>query len=60
MEPYNDYLVLGTGLAGASSVEGIRALDSNGSILIVGAENAMPYDRPPLSKKLWSGKKKLE
>ena len=54
------YLIIGGGLAGASAVKGIRELDSAGSILIIGAEKHLPYDRPPLSKQLWSGKKKLE
>jgi len=57
---YSDYLIIGGGLAGSSAVEGIRVLDSAGSISIIGAENAYPYDRPPLSKKLWSGKKHVE
>jgi 3-phenylpropionate/trans-cinnamate dioxygenase ferredoxin reductase subunit len=60
MEQYSEYLVIGSGLAGTSAAEGIRTLDSNGSVAIIGAEHASPYDRPPLSKKLWFGKKKLE
>lgn len=51
------YIIVGSGLAGASAVEGIRALDKNGGILLLGAEKHLPYDRPPLSKKLWFGKK---
>ncbi len=54
------YLVIGGGLAGASAVKGIRELDKAGSILLIGAEKHLPYDRPPLSKKLWFGKKKVE
>ncbi len=54
------YLVIGGGLAGASAVKGIRELDKTGSVVIVGAEKHLPYDRPPLSKKLWFGKKKVE
>ncbi len=55
-----DFVVVGGGLAGASAVEGIRELNSTGSILLVGEESHLPYDRPPLSKKLWFGKKKVE
>jgi NAD(P)H-nitrite reductase large subunit len=44
-------------MAGASAVEGIRERDREGSILIVGAEKDLPYDRPPLSKQLWTGGK---
>ena len=54
-----DYVIVGGGLAGASAVEGIRELDAAGSILLLGEESHLPYDRPPLSKKLWFGKKKV-
>jgi NADPH-dependent 2,4-dienoyl-CoA reductase/sulfur reductase-like enzyme len=53
------YIIIGGGLAGASAVTGIRESDSNGTILLIGNEKHLPYDRPPLSKKLWFGKKKL-
>lgn len=55
-----DYLIIGGGLAGASAVQGIRELDIKGSILLVGAEKHLPYDRPPLTKKLWTGDKTVE
>jgi 3-phenylpropionate/trans-cinnamate dioxygenase ferredoxin reductase subunit len=54
------YFIVGGGLSGASAVEGIRDLDKEGSILLIGAENHLPYNRPPLSKKLWFGDKKVE
>ena len=54
------YVIIGGGLAGASAVEGIRERDKKGAILIIGAEKHLPYDRPPLTKKLWFGKKKVE
>lgn len=54
------YIIVGGGLAGASAVEGIRELDKDGSILLIGDERHMPYDRPPLTKKLWFGKMTLE
>lgn len=60
MKHVYDYVIVGGGLAGASAVEGIRELDAAGRILLVGEENHLPYDRPPLSKKLWFGKKKVE
>lgn len=60
MERVYDYVIVGGGLAGASAVQGIRELDAAGMILLVGEENHLPYDRPPLSKKLWFGKKKVE
>jgi NADPH-dependent 2,4-dienoyl-CoA reductase/sulfur reductase-like enzyme len=54
------YIITGGGLAGASAIEGIRELDKKGSLLLIGREKHLPYDRPPLSKKLWFGKKKVE
>jgi len=54
------YVIVGAGLAGASAVEGIRQVGARGSILVAGAEKDMPYDRPPLSKQLWTGGKSLE
>ncbi len=54
------YVIVGGGLAGASAVQGIRERDAQGSILLVGEETHLPYDRPPLSKKLWFGTQKVE
>ncbi len=54
------YIIVGAGLTGASAVEGIREVDKNGSILLVGSESHLPYNRPPLSKKLWLKKQKIE
>ncbi len=56
-ETKHDYVIVGAGLAGVSAAEGIREIDSRGSILLIGSERHLPYDRPPLSKKLWLGKK---
>jgi NADPH-dependent 2,4-dienoyl-CoA reductase/sulfur reductase-like enzyme len=58
-QPYS-YIIAGAGLAGASAVEGIRERDKDGPILLIGLEKHLPYDRPPLSKKLWFGQKKVE
>ena len=60
MKHVYDYVIVGGGLAGASAVQGIRELDAVGRILLIGEENHLPYDRPPLSKKLWFGKQKVE
>ena len=60
MKHVYDYVIVGGGLTGASAVEGIRELDETGSILLAGEENHLPYDRPPLSKKLWFGKMKVD
>jgi len=50
------YVIVGGGHAGAAAIEGIRAHDPTGSILLLSRENHPPYHRPPLSKGLWSGK----
>ena len=55
-----DYIVVGAGLAGASAVDGIRQKDDEGSILMIGREESLPYNRPPLSKKLWTGGKTVD
>jgi NADPH-dependent 2,4-dienoyl-CoA reductase/sulfur reductase-like enzyme len=56
----SSYIVVGAGLAAASAVEGIRQHDHTGSILLIGNEPDLPYDRPPLSKQLWFGSKQVE
>lgn len=54
------YVIVGGGLAGASAVQGIREVDARGSILLVSEETHLPYDRPPLSKKLWLGTQQVQ
>src|SRR5882757_8271054 len=43
-----DYLIVGAGIGGVSACEGIREHDRKGSIMLVGAEVALPYHRPRL------------
>ena len=59
MTHYN-YLILGGGMAASAAAAGIREVDKTGSIGIIAAEHETPYDRPPLSKQLWTGRKQLE
>lgn len=54
------YVIVGAGVAGAAAVEGVRELDPLGSIVLIGAERDVPYNRPPLSKQLWTGGKSVE
>ncbi len=51
-----DYLILGGGMTAAAAAQGIREVDPQGTIGLVSAEQHRPYDRPPLTKKLWQGK----
>ena len=60
MQSKHTYVIVGSGLAGISAAEGIRELDNAGSILVLGREPDLPYDRPPLTKQLWFGKKQVE
>jgi NADPH-dependent 2,4-dienoyl-CoA reductase/sulfur reductase-like enzyme len=54
MEHYK-YLIVGGGMTADSAVQGIREVDQNGSIGLFSMEPDPPYDRPPLSKGLWTG-----
>jgi NAD(P)H-nitrite reductase large subunit len=45
-----DYLIIGSGIGGASACEGIRKHDKRGTITLVGAEILHPYKRWMLSK----------
>jgi NADPH-dependent 2,4-dienoyl-CoA reductase/sulfur reductase-like enzyme len=45
-----DYLIIGTGIGGASACEGVRKHDKRGSVTIVGAEIMPTYNRWMLSK----------
>jgi NADPH-dependent 2,4-dienoyl-CoA reductase/sulfur reductase-like enzyme/predicted acylesterase/phospholipase RssA len=44
-----DFLLLGGGLASATAAETLRQEGAEGSIVIVAAENELPYHRPPLT-----------
>jgi 3-phenylpropionate/trans-cinnamate dioxygenase ferredoxin reductase subunit len=48
--------VVGAGLAGLRTVEGLRHRGFEGRIVLLGAERHLPYDRPPLSKQVLRGK----
>lgn len=49
------YLIIGGGMAADAAVEGIRQVDPDGAIGLIGEESHPPYNRPPLSKGLWKG-----
>src|SRR6266478_1481001 len=50
---HHEYVIVGGGVAGASAIEGIRAHDPDGSILMLTRENHAPYRRPWLSRDVW-------
>ena len=49
-------MVVGASLAGLRAAEGLRRSGFDGDVVVVGAEAHYPYDRPPLSKQLLTGK----
>ena len=55
MSKHHKYLIIGGGMTADAAVQGIREIDSEGSIGLIGAEVDRPYNRPPLTKGLWKG-----
>lgn len=53
--PHYPYLIVGAGMTAAAAIDGIRSVDQDAAIGVIGAEPDRPYDRPPLSKGLWKG-----
>ena len=53
-------VVVGASLAGAKAVEALRGQGWGGRIVLIGGEEEMPYERPPLSKDYLQGKSKRE
>lgn len=51
-----DYLIIGGGMTADAAAQGIREVDPNGTIGMIGAEHDPPYNRPPLTKGLWKDK----
>jgi 3-phenylpropionate/trans-cinnamate dioxygenase ferredoxin reductase component len=50
------YVIVGASLAGAKAAETLRAEGFTGPVALVGSENELPYERPPLSKDYLLGK----
>lgn len=51
----NRVVIIGASLAGLRAAETLRNEGFDGEVVIIGAEQHRPYDRPPLSKKLLAG-----
>jgi NADPH-dependent 2,4-dienoyl-CoA reductase/sulfur reductase-like enzyme len=51
------YLIVGGGMTADAAVGGIREVDPVGSIGLISEEPDPPYNRPPLTKGLWKGKR---
>jgi 3-phenylpropionate/trans-cinnamate dioxygenase ferredoxin reductase component len=50
------YVIVGASLGGAKAAETIRAEGFDGPLIMIGSENELPYERPPLSKEYLRGK----
>jgi len=55
MSELNRIAVVGASLAGLRAVEFIRRSTFEGEIVLIGDEEHLPYDRPPLSKEVLRG-----
>ena len=53
-------VIVGGGLAGASAIEELREQGYDGDIVLVGAEEYLPYHRPPLSKEVLLGNEDVD
>ncbi len=49
------FVIIGGGLAGAKAAEALRSEGFDGSVVLVAAEDSLPYERPPLSKGVLAG-----
>ena len=52
---YEAIVIVGAGQAAAQAAETLRKRGHKGALTIVGDENQLPYQRPPLSKKFLAG-----
>jgi 3-phenylpropionate/trans-cinnamate dioxygenase ferredoxin reductase subunit len=60
MGTFADVVIVGAGHAGAAAAAALRQGKFDGSILVLGAEPELPYERPPLSKEYFSGERSFE
>jgi 3-phenylpropionate/trans-cinnamate dioxygenase ferredoxin reductase component len=54
------HVIVGAALAGAKAAEALRAEGFEGRIVLIGAEDELPYERPPLSKDYLRGESPRE
>src|SRR2546422_11226818 len=53
-------VIVGGGMAGGSAASTLREESFDGRIVLIGAEEHPPYERPPLSKEFLRGEQQLE
>lgn len=54
------YVIVGAGLAGAKAAQTLREEGFDGEVVLIGAEDERPYERPPLSKDYLQGRSERE
>ena len=54
------FVIVGASLAGATAAATLRAEGFDGSVVLVGAEPHLPYERPALSKEFLRGEQPIE
>ncbi|WP_068271735.1 NAD(P)/FAD-dependent oxidoreductase [Aldersonia kunmingensis] len=60
MSAQSTFVIVGGGLAAVKLAEALRDKDFPGNIVLISAEEHLPYERPPLSKEYMAGKKSLD
>jgi 3-phenylpropionate/trans-cinnamate dioxygenase ferredoxin reductase subunit len=55
-----DIVIVGAGHAGAQAAIALRGAGFEGTIAVVGRENELPYERPPLSKEYLAQERPFE
>ena len=53
-------VIVGASLAGLRAAQALRGAGHEGEVVVVGAEEQLPYTRPPLSKELLAGAHEAE
>jgi 3-phenylpropionate/trans-cinnamate dioxygenase ferredoxin reductase subunit len=51
----NQVVIVGAGAAGLTAAEALRNRGYDGTLTLIGDEQHLPYDRPPLSKQILAG-----
>jgi 3-phenylpropionate/trans-cinnamate dioxygenase ferredoxin reductase subunit len=54
------FVIVGASLAGATAAAALREEGFHGDVVLIGAEPAFPYERPPLSKSFLRGESGIE
>jgi len=54
------FVIVGASLAGLRGAQALRSAGYNGRISVIGRENCLPYNRPPLSKKILTDEQTID